>query len=268
MEHKPSRSICVNLFFKSHSLRYFIHFNYNGRNYKGWQRQPNDISVQEEIENALSKVFQSPMQITGCGRTDSGVHAKSFYAHFDTDKDLPKNLSLRLNKLLPKDIGIFDFKRVNDVANCRFDAISRTYKYFIHFNKDAFLQEQSFWLHTYKIDIKKMNKAASVLLDFEDFTTFEKKGSDNKTSLCDVSFAQWEKLNDNQWCFTITANRFLRNMVRRIVGTLLMIGVGRLTIDEMNTALNKHDILEVNIAPPAHGLFLWNVKYPSNLFIE
>ncbi|MEZ5007325.1 MAG: tRNA pseudouridine(38-40) synthase TruA [Chitinophagales bacterium] len=249
-------------------MRYFIRLNYNGKNYKGWQRQSHSPSIQQEIETALSTIFQSTIDVTGCGRTDSGVHANSYYAHFDAPKALSKNIIPRINKLLPIDIGIFEFLKTTEEAHSRFDATARTYKYFIHFKKDAFLQDRSYWLYNFDFDIQKMNDAATALLGNKDFTTFEKKGSDNKTSMCTVKNAQWEVINSNQWCFTITADRFLRNMVRRIVGTLLMIGLDRLTIEDMETALNKRDVLEVNIAPPAHGLFLWQIDYPTKLFIE
>ncbi|MCB0503036.1 MAG: tRNA pseudouridine(38-40) synthase TruA [Bacteroidetes bacterium] len=249
-------------------MRYFIHLNYNGKNYNGWQKQIQSPTIQETIESALSTLFQTTIEIVGCGRTDSGVNAQAYYAHFDAPYEIAKKILPRINKLLPGDIGIYDFLKTTPAAHSRFDATARTYKYFIHFQKNAFLQDRSYWLYNYDFNLTKMNDAAAVLLSYSDFSTFEKKGSDNKTSICSIKSAKWEVLNDNQWCFTITADRFLRNMVRRIVGTLLMVGLDRLTIEEMKAALNKHDILEVNIAPPAHGLFLWQIDYPANLFIE
>ncbi len=248
-------------------MRYFIHLSYNGKNYNGWQRQPDQISVQQKLEEVFSVIYNDAIKITGCGRTDSGVHAKSFYAHYDANCELPKNAVNRLNKLLPSDIGIFNIHQVQDDVNSRFDAVSRTYKYFIHFKKDAFLQQTSYWLYAYDFDMQKMNDAAQVLLSYSDFTTFEKKGSDNKTSICDIKHAKWTVMNDNQWCFTISADRFLRNMVRRITGTLLMIGLGRMTISKMEKALKNRHELEVNIAPPAHGLFLWEIQYPEKIYI-
>lgn len=247
-------------------MRYFLHLNYNGSNFKGWQVQPDATTIQGEIEAALSKILQQKISITGCGRTDAGVHAHSFYAHFDYEESLPEKCLLRLNKLLPPSIGIADVIPVLSDAHCRFDASARTYKYFIHFQKNAFLQDRSYWMHSFQFDIHKMNAAAAILKDYSDFTTFEKKGSDNRTSICKIEHAEWTKVNEHQWCFTIAADRFLRNMVRRIVGTLLMIGLDRISIKDMEEALKKRDILEVNIAPPAHGLFLWEIKYPANLF--
>ena len=156
-------------------MRYFIHLNYNGKAYSGWQVQPDQPSIQQKLEEAISLIYNSQIKITGCGRTDAGVHANSFYAHFDAEKELPENAIIRLNKMLPKDIGIFKIFEVVADANSRFDATRRTYRYFIHFNKDAFLQDVSYWLFTYQFDLQKMNDAANVLLSYSDFKTFEKK---------------------------------------------------------------------------------------------
>jgi tRNA pseudouridine38-40 synthase len=242
--------------------------HYNGSAFNGWQRQPNDPSVQETLEIALATILNHAVELVGCGRTDAGVHARNYVAHFDTPNPLPENLLLRINKMLPKSISINTIRRVVETAHARFDAESRTYKYFIHFKKDPFLFDRSFWIHSHDFNLGKMNSAAKRLLHYCDFKTFEKKGSDNKTSLCTIQSAKWEILNAEEWCFTITANRFLRNMVRRITGTLLMIGIQRLSIEEMEAALNKRDVLEVNIAPPAHGLFLWQITYPSNIYLD
>lgn len=236
--------------------------------YKGWQKQPHDDSVQETLEKSFSIIFNEGIEMVGCGRTDAGVHAKNYIAHFDTTKIPPKNFLLRINKMLPKSISVHALRRVKDEVHARFDAEYRTYKYFIHFNKDAFLEGKSFWIHSYQFDFEKMNLAAKKLLNYTDFVTFEKKGSDNKTTLCEIKSAEWQVINQNEWCFTIKANRFLRNMVRRITGTLLMIGLNRLSISEMELALNKRDILDVNVAPPAHGLFLWRIEYPSNIYFD
>lgn len=249
-------------------MRYFITLHFHGASFYGWQRQPINPSVQAVLESAFTTVFNHPIEIVGCGRTDAGVHAKNYVAHFDTPNPLPENVLLRLNKFLPKSISLVNIQAVKETAHARFDAVSRTYKYFIHFNKDAFLQDTSFWIHSHQFDLEKMNIAAERLLHYSDFKTFEKKGSDNKTSLCAVQLAKWEVLNNDEWCFTTTANRFLRNMVRRITGTLLMVGLNRLSIEDMEAALNKRDVLEVNIAPPAHGLFLWQITYPSNIYLD
>jgi len=219
--------------------------------------------VQARLEEVLGTMLRVPTAIMGCGRTDSGGHARSYYAHFDTSTNLPDNFVIRMNKMLPVDIGVFDISPIKDEGHARFDATSREYRYFVHFKKDAFLQDRSYWLFSYDIDIEKMNMAAQKLLHYNDFRTFEKKGGGNKTSICKVTFAEWQVLNENQLVFVIKADRFLRNMVRRITGALLSVGIGQMTIEEMETALKNKLPLEVKVAPPAHGLFLWNIDYPE-----
>ncbi|MCP4120368.1 MAG: tRNA pseudouridine(38-40) synthase TruA [Bacteroidetes bacterium] len=244
-------------------MRYIIHLNYNGKNYHGWQIQPDSDSVQARLEEVLTTMLRVPTAIMGCGRTDSGVHARCYYAHFDAPTNLPDNFVIRMNKMLPVDIGVFDISPIKDDGHARFDATSREYRYFVHFKKDAFLQDRSYWLFSYDIDIEKMNVAASRMMLYNDFRTFEKKGGGNKTSICKVTFAEWQQLNENQLVFVIKADRFLRNMVRRITGALLSVGIGQMTIDEMEIALKNKLPLEVKFAPPAHGLFLWNIDYPD-----
>ena len=243
-----------------------MQLNYLGAAYHGWQIQTDQHSIQAEIEKGVSTIANQPVSITGCGRTDTGVHARSYYAHFDHDGELPKDFHLRLNKILPPDIGIARVFPVPEKAHSRFDALSRTYKYFIHFNKDSAIQKRSFWLYNYQFDIDAMNDAASRLCIEADFTTFEKKGGGNNTSVCEVSDARWDEIDENRWVFTISANRFLRNMVRRVTGALLMVGTGKLSAEKMEAALLKQEVLEVTFAPPACGLFLWDVAYPDDLF--
>lgn len=244
-------------------MRYFIHLNYNGANYCGWQIQPEQDTVQARLTDAVSKITSHAVQITGCGRTDTGVHARSYYAHFDTETELPATAVLRLNKMLPPDIGIRGIFPVADNAHARFDAVEREYRYFIHSVKDAFLQDRSYWLHSYDLDFAGMNRAAALLTGFSDFSVFEKAGGGNNTSICDVRQALWERDGAGRWFFRIHADRFLRNMVRRITGTLLTVGTGRLTPEEMAEAVEGKRPLKVNFAPPAHGLFLWEVRYPE-----
>ncbi len=246
-------------------MRYFLELNYNGRAYFGWQVQPGNDSVQGRLEEQLSVLLNRPTGVTGCGRTDSGVHAARYFAHFDAEEPLPDNFLLRLNKLLPGDIGVQAMHPVPDTAHARFDALSRTYKYHIHFRKDAFLQGRSYWLHSYRLNLDDMNSSAAALLDYRDFRTFQKKGGDAKTSLCKVMYAEWQVVDANRWCFTITADRFLRNMVRRITGALLMTGIGRLDLEDVRQALATRSALEVNIAPPAHGLYLCDITYPQSV---
>lgn len=241
-------------------MRYLLHLSYLGKNYCGWQRQENALSVQQVIEEKLTILLNEKIEIIGCGRTDAGVHAKNYYAHFDTDKIFPTDFLYRLNSILPDDISVQNMFNVKDDFHARFDAINRTYKYFIHLNKNPFINEQSFLFRDKTIDIEKMNNCIQQLFGEHDFSTFEKKGSDNKTSICILENAYWEKTTDG-FVFTITANRFLRNMVRRITATLLMVGQNKLNLDEVINAVLNQQTLDVKLAVPAKGLFLWNIEY-------
>lgn len=243
-------------------MRYFLQLSYHGKNYSGWQRQENAVSVQQTLEENLSKIFASPIELVGCGRTDAGVHAQDYFAHFDTDKNVPENFLYRINSMLPDDIAIHDFFQVKPDLHARFDAISRTYKYYIHFEKNPFLEEQSF-LFNQQPDIEKMNHCIQQLFGEHDFSTFEKKGSDNKTSVCTLENAYWEQ-TETGLVFTITANRFLRNMVRRITAALLLAGVGKMNEQDLVNAVLNKESLEVKLAVPAKGLFLWKIEYEFN----
>ena len=245
-------------------MRYFLQLSYNGKNYAGWQRQQNAISVQEVIEENLSKILREKIEIVGCGRTDAGVHANQYYAHFDINSEnitteLPDNFLHRINSMLPEEISISEIFEVKPDLHARFDAENRTYKYFIHFQKNPFLEAQSFLLNM-QPDIEKMNICIAQLFGEHDFSTFEKKGSDNKTSICTLENAYWETTT-NGLVFTIKANRFLRNMVRRITAALLMVGFDKMNEQDLiNAVLNKEE-LNVKMAVPAKGLFLWHIKY-------
>lgn len=241
-------------------MRYFIQLSYNGLNFAGWQRQENAVSVQEVIENNLSKVMSEALTITGCGRTDTGVHAKEYYFHFDTEKSIPENFKYRINSMLPEDIAIHDFFQVRPDFHARFDAVSRTYKYFIHFCKNPFLEPTSYLLNDLRPNVEIMNHCSKQLLGTHDFVTFEKKGSDNKTSVCILEEAYWES-TENGLVFTIKANRFLRNMVRRITAALLMVGLERMSEQELLHAVFNREMLEVKMSVPAKGLFLWKIDY-------
>jgi len=240
-------------------MRYFLQLSYHGKNYCGWQLQNNAISVQEILEENLSKIFNEKIEIVGCGRTDTGVHAKQYYAHFDSEKQLPENFLYRINNMLPDDIAIHEIFKVNDNLHARFDAINRTYKYFIHFNKNPFIEDQSFLIHQ-QPNIEKMNHCIQQLFGEHDFSTFEKKGSDNKTSVCKLENAFWQA-TENGLVFTITANRFLRNMVRRITAALLMVGLDKMNEQELIHAVLNKELLNVKMAVPAKGLFLWQIEY-------
>ena len=241
-------------------MRYFLELSYNGKNYAGWQRQNNAISVQEVLEDNLSKILNNKIEIVGCGRTDAGVHAKQYFAHVDIEKALPENFLYRINNMLPEDIAIQKIFNVKPDFHARFDAINRTYKYFIHFEKNPFLEDYSFLLLNKTLDISAMNHCLILILGEHDFSCFEKKGSDNKTSVCVLKDAFFEQ-NENGLVFTITANRFLRNMVRRITAAMLMLGLNQLSAEEIILAVLEKKELQVKMAVPAKGLFLWKIEY-------
>lgn len=244
-------------------MRYFLRIAYEGGNFHGWQRQPNACSVQQTLEEALSIILRRPVEITGSGRTDTGVHARETFAHFDTDnneiEDAGKFL-VSLNRLVGKDIAIRELIPVKEDAHARFDATRRTYKYFVHFRKDPFLRGRS-W-ETHPLDLEKMNDAATLLLQTRDFTSFAKLHSDAKTNICRVNNASWEKYGENGAVFTITADRFLRNMVRAIVGTLVEVGRGKLDKEGFTRIIEQKDRCAAGTSMPAHALYLWHIEYP------
>lgn len=249
-------------------MRYFIKLSFNGAAYHGWQIQPSDVSVQEAIEKALAMVLRGEVPITGAGRTDAGVNAMTMYAHFDTIEPI-KDLALlkrSLNGILPQDIAVHDIIPVSPQAHARFDATARTYKYFAHTAKSAVLGQVS-WQCNPRLDFDVMNMAASRLLDYEDFTSFSKLHTDVKTNNCHITHAGWERYHGidshvEQWVFTITADRFLRNMVRAIVGTLVEVGMHKISVEEFCHIIEKKDRCAAGTSMPAHALFLWDVKYP------
>ncbi|MGV6829868.1 MAG: tRNA pseudouridine(38-40) synthase TruA [Flavobacteriales bacterium] len=248
-------------------MRYFIDISYNGKNYHGWQKQPDVNTVQETIEQAFSTILQQEIQIVGAGRTDAGVHAKQLIAHFDADEiKNSTNLIFKINSLLPNDISINEFYIVKEDAHARFTAISRSYEYVITLQKNPFLKDFSYLLH-YQPDVELMNEAASILLSHKDFQCFSKVHTDVKTYLCNIEEATW-KLTNNQLIFYITANRFLRNMVRAIVGTLLDVGFKKTTILEFQLILQQKNRNLAGASAPAKGLFLTKIVYPENIKYE
>jgi tRNA pseudouridine38-40 synthase len=248
--------------------RYFIYLAYNGKNYCGWQVQPNGISVQQKLEQSLGVLLQSPTPVTGAGRTDAGVHARWMAAHFDTDVPDLDILSLteRLNGILPQDIVIHRIVPVNADAHARFDALSRTYQYFITYRKDPFGHELVYRLKN-PLDIKRMNEAAQILFKYSDFTSFSKLHTDTQTNLCRILKAEWREEND-RLVFTIQADRFLRNMVRAIVGTLIEVGRGKLSLEGFRAVIESKDRSQAGTSVPAHALFLTDIEYPNRLFIN
>ncbi|MFY7672722.1 tRNA pseudouridine(38-40) synthase TruA [Tenacibaculum sp. MEBiC06402] len=241
-------------------MRYFIELSYNGKNYYGWQVQPNVISVQEKITSALSTILREEIAIVGAGRTDAGVHASQMYAHFDIDKELDDNFTYKLNAILPDDIVIYRTVKVADDAHARFDAVSRSYEYKIWLGRNPFLLDTSWQLNYKNIDIKAMNAAAKLLHDYEDFECFSKVKTDVYTFNCTVTNAEW-KLEGDQLTFFISANRFLRNMVRAIVGTLLDIGLGKKSVEDFKTIIESKNRSKAGVSVPAKGLFLTKVEY-------
>lgn len=245
-------------------MRYFIELSYNGKAYHGWQNQPNAISVQEVIEHALSKLLNSNIKIVGAGRTDAGVHAKQMFAHFDSDTKVDGDkLAFKLNAFLPKDIAIHNIFEVKPDTHARFHAKSRTYLYRIAIKKDAFNFDSAYLMKkTLTLDL--MNEACEVLLGHKDFQCFSKTHTDVKTYYCDIMVANWERV-DNEFHFTIKADRFLRNMVRAIVGTLINIGLGKITIEDLRTIIASKNRSEAGYSVPAHGLYLTRIEYPEDI---
>lgn len=247
--------------FAADMQRYFIFFGYDGTNYHGWQIQPHCVSVQEVLQRALSTLLRREMEVVGAGRTDAGVHARMMAAHFDFEEELDVvQLARKLNRLLPRDIAVDRVERVANDMHARFSATSRTYHYYIHTCKNPFLRSYSWETH-YALDFDAMNMAAAALLEYEDFGAFCKSHTDVKTTLCHVTEARWIQTGDNEWYFVITSNRFLRNMVRAVVGTLIEVGRGRMTMDEFRHVVEGKKRTEAGESMPAHALFLENVSY-------
>lgn len=248
-------------------MRYFLKLSFQGAAYHGWQVQPTDVSVQETIEKALTMVLRRDTPITGAGRTDAGVNAMTMYAHFDVDQPIDdvEKLKRSLNGILPGDIAIHEVIPVHDTAHARFDAVSRTYRYFAHTAKSPSLAATS-WQCSPRLDFDLMNQAAQHLLQYEDFTSFSKLHTDVKTNICHVTEAHWDRCPGldttvEQWAFTITADRFLRNMVRAIVGTLVEVGNHKISVEEFCRIIEKKDRCAAGTSMPAHALFLWDVNY-------
>lgn len=249
-------------------MRYFLRLVYDGTPFHGWQRQPNAASVQQKIEEALSTIFQRPTDITGAGRTDTGVHAAEMYAHFDTDAIADSGRFLTsLNRLVGNEIAIDALLPVKPDAHARFDALSRSYKYHVTLRKNPFA-----FRYAHRMDrmpcVEAMNEAADILLTTEDFTSFAKLHTDVKTNICRVTEARWTVDEESrELVFTITADRFLRNMVRAVVGTLLEVGTGKVTLQGFREIIEKKDRCEAGTSMPAKGLFLQKIVYPKEIFI-
>jgi tRNA pseudouridine38-40 synthase len=245
--------------------RYFIQLAYKGTNFHGWQIQENAPTIQAEINKALSILLNQSIETIGCGRTDTGVHASEFFAHFDSleIKDI-SNLIYKLNKFLSKDIAVYNIWKVKNNANARYDAIERTYNYYITKQKDPFLTDRAYYYYG-SLDVHKMNKACEILLTYNDFEVFSKSNSQVKNFICNIYHAKWTEKN-KLLNFEITANRFLRNMVRAIVGTMLEIGKGNINLEEFKKIIESKNRSNAGFSVPPHGLFLSKVKYPKSIF--
>jgi tRNA pseudouridine38-40 synthase len=276
-------------------MRYFAQLAYNGTRFKGWQTQPNGISVQETIQNALQTILRTPTEVIGCGRTDTGVHAAHYMLHFDyegnahrtppqrthkeqnnepttnpqrTHNELPNNFLTRLNHLVGDDIVFTAIFEMEPEAHARFDATSRSYFYKINTQKSPFEQETAYFYPNSKYtDTDKMQACAQMLMEFDEFLPFCKSNAQNKTNKCRITRCEWI-FEDTQWTFHITANRFLRGMIRLIVGACLQVGNGKMTLAQIRTALDTQTLLPQPLSAPAKGLFLHDIQYPSTIFVK
>ena len=245
-------------------MRYFIEIAYNGAQYCGWQIQPNASTVQEVLQKKLSILVQRDIKVVGAGRTDTGVHAKQLFAHFDIDEiKNTSELIFRLNSFLPNDISVVNLFQVKDDAHARFDATQRAYQYVISLKKNPFLEGLAFQIHN-KPDVKLMNEAAKTLLNYNNFKCFSRSKTDVKTYNCTIEEAYWKE-EENQLIFTISADRFLRNMVRAIVGTLLDVGYHKTSIEAWHQIIQTKDRSKAGASAPAHGLYLTRVHYPETI---
>jgi tRNA pseudouridine38-40 synthase len=249
------------------TYRYFIKLSYDGTNYHGWQKQPGDASIQETIEESLKRILREEISLTGAGRTDTGVHAREYYAHFDTklspEKIIKKNFIHKLNSILPHDIAIQEIIPVSPDTHARFDAISRTYQYIISTKKDPFLFGKA-WMNNRPLDLEKMQSATKILFKHTDFTSFSKSNTQTKTNNCKIISTEWIK-EDNLLIFKITADRFLRNMVRAIVGTMVDVGLGKISESDFDNIINAKSRTKAGYSVPACGLYLIKIDYPENI---
>ena len=252
-------------------MRYFVHLCYDGTGYCGWQLQLNSETVQGRLNFALSQILSERIASMGCGRTDSGVHATDFYAHFDTEKVLDERYAFRLNSVLPADIRVYSIFPVADRAHTRFDATSRTYEYYFHFNQDPFIRHYSTLPFFREMDWDKTFEATKLIPEIKDFTSLCRASVDFKTNICNVTEARWDRITRpaiagsqtvDMMRFTITSNRFLRGMVRMIVAALIAVGRGRITIDEFKRVLEAKETFPFAISSPPQGLYLTRVRYP------
>lgn len=236
-----------------------------GKAYHGWQRQPTAITVQEVIENSLSTLLQEEIEVLGAGRTDAGVHARQIFAHFDSEVKLDREFIFRINSLLPGDIAVKDLIAVKHDAHARFDAVARSYEYHITTRKNVFQKETAYYLQR-ELNVEKMNAAAQILMEYLNFKCFSRSRTDVHTYNCRITRAEWQQ-QDDLLIFHVTADRFLRNMVRAIVGTLVEIGLAKRETQDMHRIIKSEDRSEAGASVPAHGLYLTRILYPESIFI-
>ncbi|WP_439127539.1 tRNA pseudouridine(38-40) synthase TruA [Polaribacter sp.] len=241
-------------------MRYFIELSYNGKRYHGWQIQPDAVSVQEKLNNAVSTILQQKIEVVGAGRTDTGVHASQMFAHFDVDKKLEGDVPHKLNSILPNDIVVYDVFLVDDEKHARFNAESRSYEYRIWLGRNPFLLDFSWQIHSQKLDVALMNEAAKLLLKYENFQTFSKVKTEVYTFNCNITEAYWVQ-KEELLTFYISANRFLRNMVRAIVGTLVDVGLHKISVEDFKEIIESKNRSNAGLSVPAKGLFLTKIKY-------
>ena len=243
-------------------MRYFIRLSYDGSAFCGWQIQENATSVQEVLQNAFSVLLKKPLNITGCGRTDTGVNAVNYIAHFDSmELPLQGNIIYKLNAILPKEIVVHSIFLVPDNAHARFDACARTYRYYLHTVKDPFANRYSLYWPYRELDFDKMNRAAQMFIGEQDFSSLEKVNGGNKTSVCNVTEAFWEREREGHYIFTVTANRFLRNMVRAMVGSLLEVGSGKRELQWIEEMMRSRNRCKAGASVPGNALFLYRIQY-------
>lgn len=241
-------------------MRYFVELSYNGKNYHGWQIQPDALSVQEKVNEALSKVWQETIEVVGAGRTDTGVHAKQMFAHFDVQSQAKDEIVYKLNSILPNDIVVYKIFEVEPEKHARFDALSRSYEYKIWLGRNPFLLDFSWQIHSQQLDVDAMNAASKILLKHKDFQSFSKVKTDVYTYNCDIFEAYWE-VNNEELTFYISANRFLRNMVRAIVGTMVDVGLSKISVSDFEEIIKSKNRSNAGLSVPARGLFLTGIKY-------
>lgn len=248
--------------------RYFIEVSYKGTQYSGFQKQQNANSIQSEVERSLQIYFRKHFELTGSSRTDAGVHALQNFFHVDMDEvlDFEKDFQYNLNSILPGDIVIKNILPVKPTAHCRFDAISREYKYFIYQDKNPFLKETAFY-YPYKIDLQKLNEAAGCIMKFIDFTSFSKKNTQVKNFICKIYKSEWA-IEENKIVYNVTANRFLRGMVKGLVGTMLRVGLNKISLQEFINIIENKECNTADFTPPSHGLFLHSVNYNPDIYLQ